>query len=392
MAQASEPIVATTGGRRIIERPRLLKLLDETSARTILLIAPAGYGKTTLARQWAERESGAYWYTARAGSADIAQLVMGLAEALDPAVAGLHEYVSQLVRAMPNPTQNATEIAEGIANFAGDLSAVTIVIDDHHVVAENETASAMLRTLQERLGFRLVVTSRLRPTWATARLQMYGELLELGSDELALTDEEAIEVLGETARRNADLVERARGWPAVVSLAAQANTARTSPTDDTASTLFRFFAEELFHATSPTLQEQLITLALLPRLSRELVEATLGGDPQPVIDQSIECGFASPSGDSAELHPLVRDYLLTKLLVLDDKAERIRLAVNLSLDQGLWDHAFELVARFDAMDLLDPLIEASFKPLVSSGRIATLEADRSLSRMSQQHMSRRLSS
>jgi ATP/maltotriose-dependent transcriptional regulator MalT len=373
MAQASQPIVATTGGRRIIERPRLLKLLDEASARTILLIAPAGYGKTTLARQWAERESGAYWYTARAGSADIAQLVMGLAEALDPAVAGLHEYVSQLVRAMPNPTQNATEIAEGIANFAGDLSAMTIVIDDHHVVAENETASAMLRTLQERLGFRLVVTSRLRPTWATARLQMYGELLELGSDELALTDEEAIEVLGETARRNADLVERARGWPAVVSLAAQANTAR-SPTDDTASTLFRFFAEELFHATSPTLQEQLITLALLPRLSRELVEATLGGDPQPVIDQSIECGFASPSGDSAELHPLVRDYLLTKLLVLDDKAERIRFAVELSMDQGLWDHAFELVARFDATDLLDPLIEASFKSLVSSGRIATLEA------------------
>ena len=35
--------------------------------------------------------------------------------------------------------------------------------------------------------------------------------------------------------------------------------------------------------------------------------------------------------------------------------------------------AFELVARFDATDLLDPLIEASFKSLVSSGRIATLE-------------------
>ena len=39
---------------RIIERPRLIKLLDETDARTILLLAPAGYGKTTLARQWAK--------------------------------------------------------------------------------------------------------------------------------------------------------------------------------------------------------------------------------------------------------------------------------------------------------------------------------------------------
>src|SRR5215210_5863426 len=36
----------------IIERPRLTKLLDETTARVITLVAPAGYGKTTLARQW----------------------------------------------------------------------------------------------------------------------------------------------------------------------------------------------------------------------------------------------------------------------------------------------------------------------------------------------------
>jgi len=37
---------------KIIERPRLTRQLDECAARTILLVAPAGYGKTTLARQW----------------------------------------------------------------------------------------------------------------------------------------------------------------------------------------------------------------------------------------------------------------------------------------------------------------------------------------------------
>ncbi|MDF2751497.1 MAG: hypothetical protein K0T00_2673, partial [Gaiellaceae bacterium] len=38
--------------RRIIERPRLTRLLDESPARIKMLVAPAGYGKTTLARQW----------------------------------------------------------------------------------------------------------------------------------------------------------------------------------------------------------------------------------------------------------------------------------------------------------------------------------------------------
>ncbi len=40
------------GQRRIIERPRLTRMLDDSPARIKMLVAPAGYGKTTLARQW----------------------------------------------------------------------------------------------------------------------------------------------------------------------------------------------------------------------------------------------------------------------------------------------------------------------------------------------------
>ncbi|HEU5371568.1 MAG TPA: hypothetical protein VFU51_04180, partial [Gaiellaceae bacterium] len=61
-ASASQP-KAPPADRRIIERPRLIKLLDETDAHTILLLAPAGYGKTTLARQWAKTLNGAIWVT-----------------------------------------------------------------------------------------------------------------------------------------------------------------------------------------------------------------------------------------------------------------------------------------------------------------------------------------
>src|SRR5262249_58327095 len=122
MRQAAQPAVARRRGRRIIERPRLIKLLDETVARTILLIAPAGYGKTTLARQWAERQPGVHWYTARTGSADVAQLAVDLASVLGPTTDGLEPYVAQLVQALPNPSQSAAQIAAAIAKFVGDLS------------------------------------------------------------------------------------------------------------------------------------------------------------------------------------------------------------------------------------------------------------------------------
>jgi hypothetical protein len=116
-----------------------------------------------------------------------------------------------------------------------------------------------------------------------------------------------------------------------------------------------------------------LTLALLPKLSRDLVELALHADSRVIIAEAIESGLATATAESAELHPLVREYLLTKVAASGFADKQIRTAVLLCLDQGLWDHAFELVRRFEALDLLDELIERSFKPLVSSGRIATAE-------------------
>ena len=41
--------------RYIIKRPRLTRLLDNANARVLMLVAPAGFGKTTLAREWVGR-------------------------------------------------------------------------------------------------------------------------------------------------------------------------------------------------------------------------------------------------------------------------------------------------------------------------------------------------
>jgi len=60
MAQATKPRARPADGNvvRILPRPRLIRLIADATARTVLLIAPAGYGKTTLARQWLEAHPG----------------------------------------------------------------------------------------------------------------------------------------------------------------------------------------------------------------------------------------------------------------------------------------------------------------------------------------------
>ena len=69
--------------RRIIERPRLIKLLDECEAPIILLLAPAGYGKTTLARQWAKTLNGAIWVSLTPAHRDVARLAEDIASGID---------------------------------------------------------------------------------------------------------------------------------------------------------------------------------------------------------------------------------------------------------------------------------------------------------------------
>src|SRR4029079_5661610 len=80
----------TRSGRRIIERPRLTRLLTESESRVMLLVAPAGYGKTTLARQWL-RDRRHAWYQATPASSDVAALALGLAatgESVLPGIGG----------------------------------------------------------------------------------------------------------------------------------------------------------------------------------------------------------------------------------------------------------------------------------------------------------------
>src|SRR3954452_12048567 len=69
----------------IIKRPGLTKLLDESEARIILLCAPAGYGKTTLAREWiATRSEPVAWYRGGAEMLDVAAVAQSLSEVLQP--------------------------------------------------------------------------------------------------------------------------------------------------------------------------------------------------------------------------------------------------------------------------------------------------------------------
>jgi len=75
---------SSRAGRRIIERPRLTRLLTESESRVMLLVAPAGYGKTTVLAEWAEQDPRPFaWLPLEREDDDPVRLLASIAFALD---------------------------------------------------------------------------------------------------------------------------------------------------------------------------------------------------------------------------------------------------------------------------------------------------------------------
>ena len=104
-------------------------MLDESGARIILLIAPAGYGKTTLAHEWLEGKS-AVWY-AEPASADVAALAVGIATAAAEIVPSAGKQMRERLRATDRPEEDARILAEMLAADITDWPTKSwLVIDD----------------------------------------------------------------------------------------------------------------------------------------------------------------------------------------------------------------------------------------------------------------------
>ncbi|HEY3961082.1 MAG TPA: AAA family ATPase, partial [Gaiellaceae bacterium] len=371
MTAVVEQPTRITRQRRIIERPRLTNRLEATDARTILLIAPAGYGKTTLARQWGRTLSRAIWVSATPSHRDVVTFSEDLAQGVDRLGGDASAFIGEYVRARPNPQRAAREIATALATHVEDAKTQWLVLDDYHDLAESPEVEEMVAILRERLSARFLIASRVRPEWMTTRGVMHGDVIEIGADELALTTDETTQVMG----RRPDLeplIEQAKGWPAVVTLAAGLD-----PVEDLENIiptmLHRYVAEELFKSASTEVRDGLIALALMPDLSTARIAARFGDESDAFLHRVRDLGFVG--GDEVlELHPLLREFLLVKLAEHPSAEDRVRTAVDEALEAEAWNLALALVMRFDLEDLVDPVLQKAFKPLVRSGRLGTLAA------------------
>jgi ATP/maltotriose-dependent transcriptional regulator MalT len=373
MAAGTSTSSRVKGERRLIERPRLLKLLDEGNPRTMLLIAPAGYGKTTLAQQWAVRHEPCIWFRCDISSVDVAALAAGLARAADVIIDDCSRLVRDYLRASYRAGDEAVledVVLDALAEWPPE---VPLVVDDLHVIADSPTALRLMHASLEMIPGRVLLASRERPPWISSREIVYGEALELGAANLSMTNAEARSVLGARGKRfAARMLKRAGGWPALVGLASAADL--DSLPDAVAAELHEYVATEVFAAFSQRTQEGLKLLALAPTLRIELVEELCGSDTATIIDEAARAGFLArgPAGVLV-MHPLLRGHLRESTGCSEERAKRAERLTELLMSQGEWDDALEIARTHRLNSKLVGLLRSA-DPLLRAGRTATLEA------------------
>jgi LuxR family transcriptional regulator, maltose regulon positive regulatory protein len=363
--------------RHIIRRPRLTRMLDESGARIILLVAPAGYGKTTLAREWLDDPSRrAAWYRGGPASADVAALAVGLAKSAAEIVPGAGDRMRERLKATVRPDDDAVVLAEMLADDLGLWpDDAWLIADDYQFALGSSSSETFVGRLLRDTPIRFLATSRRRPSWASARRRTYGEILEVDRTALAMTEAEGHEVL-EGRPDVLRIIQRAQGWPAIIGMAALTEE-NVVLGPRLPATLYDYFAEELYETVGLDTRWGLCQLAIATSITKHLGTALLGDTFAGILEQAVRLGIAIPgAGDSnAELHPLLRRFLLSKMREFDrhEVDEAILKVARHLLRERKWDDVFEVAQKFDALQIFEELLFIGLTDVLASGRVATVE-------------------
>jgi LuxR family maltose regulon positive regulatory protein len=351
----------------VVERPRLLRLLDQLTRKPLTVVAaPTGYGKTTLLASWAvSTHRRVAWASLGSRELDADRfwgLVAAALEQADPRLRfGSH---SQRV--------------------VGTLSQELILVLDGYEQATHAGVDADFRQFLELAPetLHVVVCTRGDPGLALALRRAQGTVAEIGARELRLDGEETAAVLRHVLGNRASEVDadavarRTEGWPAAVYLAALA-----APDANEARDVADYLRLELLDAQGEaTLRSFLLETSVLERLSAPLCDELLRRrDSGAMLRTLLRRGaflvpLEGPGREYRYLRP-VREFLQAELArVAPARADELQMRAAIACEHaGLFEEAADHARRAAGDDAAGSLLDRHALELVRDGHTEHLK-------------------
>ncbi len=173
--------------RETVRRPRLMAKLDRYSERLVtLVVAPAGYGKTTVVSQWLDENDRRWgWISLDKYDNNPVTLAGYLLAAIQMTYPEFGQETAALLTALHgvSPHLLADSLVDELLEITDDY---VLVLDDIHLL-EDEAVFEFMERLVTHMPYNIhfVLIGRTRPELPLVRLRLHGQLGELNASDLS---------------------------------------------------------------------------------------------------------------------------------------------------------------------------------------------------------------
>ncbi|KXF53075.1 hypothetical protein AXA44_45455 [Rhodococcus sp. SC4] len=365
----------------LVARDRLIDILRAGQLRRLIVIhAPTGFGKSTLATQWRDALTTdgvkVAWLTVDHDDNNVVWFLAHLIEAIRVVQATLAEELGQVLEERGNEAEQyvLTSLINEI-HEAGHRMAV--VIDDWDRVGDHAAASALAFLLDHGCHhLQIVVTSRNRSHLPLSRMRVRDELIEIDLTALRFTTSEAQSLLDKLGCIELGLHDIARlttttdGWAAALQLAALSLRGNPDPIASIGQMSGRhhaigeYLAENVLERLDESMLDFLLATSVPERICGSLASALAQVSHGEVILEEIESldlflRSVDESRTWFQYHTMFAEYLRRRLERdrPDKVAELHRTASTWFAGRGLLreavDHALAAGDKDRAVELVD---------------------------------------
>jgi ATP/maltotriose-dependent transcriptional regulator MalT len=372
-----------------IVRPRIsLRFDDAAAGRIILVVAPAGYGKSLALSHWLDWQPQRYVrFDVQAEHSTLLGFARGIAEAFTQFPA-LRKTVATAYQNSASAAAPGQEMARWMAAHLDEFDGV-IAVDDFHRAGEDIEVSRFLASLIARTKSRTqwVLATRSTLDLPVASWLAYGEAhFIIGDRDLIFHDEEALQLsegAGQTLTTQTlrGVMDATSGWPVALGLALRNSTALNGGANlshATREVLFQYLAEQVYGELSAEERDLLHFAAYLPSVDVSTLEIaghyTSARVLEAVRRRATFLSLESPG--RYKCHDLFREFLRRQIEIAEPaEAKRLQEKAADTLERaGDVVAALRVHAQLHATDAVLRLLRAHGFDLMDRSRGDVVES------------------